>query len=155
MSSSTQDPLQSWDFSSPLSLTSHSLERTWQIAEAFARILPPDQILALSGDLGAGKTAFVKGLARAWHIMGPITSPTFNLMNIHQGNRQLVHIDAYRLESAYAWDSLMVEDFLRSPWCIAIEWPDKIRGAWSGPTWEILFEREPSGNRRLIFLPPA
>jgi tRNA threonylcarbamoyladenosine biosynthesis protein TsaE len=155
MSPHAQNPLLTWNLRAPLSLVSHSVEETWQIAYSFTQILPADQILALSGDLGAGKTAFVKGLAKAWGITEPITSPTFSLMNIHQGTRQLVHIDAYRLDSASAWDSLMVEDFLQSPWCVAIEWPSKIQGAWSGPTWNIQLSRDPQGTHQLVFNPPT
>ncbi len=146
---------QHWDQRKPLLFNSASLDETWAIAAAFTTILPPDQTLALTGDLGAGKTAFVKGLAKAWGITESVTSPTFNLMSIYQGHRQLVHMDAYRLVSAEAWDALMVEDFLQSPWCLAIEWASRIQGAWSGPTWEIQMERDSTGNHKLVFLPPV
>lgn len=146
---SFQDILTQWDRQSPLAFETSSLEETWELAAALAAILPHDLTLALYGDLGAGKTAFVKGLAKAWKIPGPITSPTFNLMNLYQGQRQLVHIDAYRLESPDAWDDLMVEDFLTSPWCLAIEWANRIPNAWSGPTWNLHFERLPTGKHRL------
>lgn len=141
--------LSQWDRSTPLSFTTHALEETWELAKAIADILPENITLALTGDLGAGKTAFVKGLAKAWGIQETITSPTFNLMNIYQGRRQLVHIDAYRLESADSWEDLMVEDFLTSPWCLAIEWANRIPSAWSGPTWYLHFERLSDGDHQL------
>ena len=96
----------------------------------FARELPPDIALALHGDLGVGKTTFVQGLARGFGVVEPVTSPTFNLYTIHRApTRLLVHLDAYRIENARQIEDLLLEDFLVSPWCLAIEWPEKI-AAW-------------------------
>lgn len=107
-----------------------SAEETHAIAEEFARALPPDTVLALHGDLGVGKTTFVQGLARGLGVSEPVTSPTFNIFTLYKGGaRTLVHMDAYRLESDRQLDALMLEDFLVSPWCLAIEWPEKI-AAW-------------------------
>ena len=104
-------------------LTSSAAE-THQVATTFGRMLPEDTHLALSGDLGSGKTTFVQGLARAWSIEDPITSPTFTLVNIYRGTRTLVHVDAYRLDNPAAMETLMIEDFLNSPYCLAVEWPE-------------------------------
>jgi tRNA threonylcarbamoyladenosine biosynthesis protein TsaE len=103
-----------------------SAARTHAIARALGEALPPDATLALHGDLGSGKTTFVSGLAKAWNIEGPVTSPTFNLFTIYKGDRMLVHLDAYRLKRAEDMEALMIEEFLKSPWCMAIEWPDNI-----------------------------
>ncbi len=108
-----------------------SPEATELIARAVAQALPQNCTLALHGDLGAGKTTFVRGLARQWGICGHITSPSFNIYNIHEGTRQLVHVDAYRLESAADFEALMLDEFLRPPYCLAVEWPEKITGALS------------------------
>ncbi|MBP8255934.1 MAG: tRNA (adenosine(37)-N6)-threonylcarbamoyltransferase complex ATPase subunit type 1 TsaE [Opitutaceae bacterium] len=102
-------------------------------AESLAKVLPPDCTLALHGNLGVGKTTFVKGLARGFGIRESITSPTFTLFSIHRGPaRTLVHLDAYRLEDDRQAEALMLEDFLVSPWCLAIEWPERIPG-WIPP----------------------
>lgn len=102
---------------------------TQALAAEFAESLPADSTLALHGDLGVGKTTFVQGLARGFKITQPITSPTFNLYSVHRGpTRLLVHLDAYRIESAREIEHLLLEDFLISPWCLAIEWPEKISG---------------------------
>ena len=106
-----------------------SAAETRRIARALGEALPPDATLALHGDLGSGKTTFVSGLADAWGIEGPVTSHTFNLFTIYKGQRMLVHLDAYRLRSDEDMDALMIEEFLKSPWCMAIEWPDNIE-AW-------------------------
>jgi tRNA threonylcarbamoyladenosine biosynthesis protein TsaE len=102
---------------------------TRALGRALAAELPPDCTLALHGDLGSGKTTFVSGLAEGWGIPGPVTSPTFNLLVIHRGGRMLAHLDAYRLKSAEDLDALMLDEFLKSPWCLAVEWPENVAGA--------------------------
>ena len=106
-------------------VTTVSAAETQALAAEFARTLPPDTTLALHGDLGVGKTTFVQGLARGFGIAEP-----FNLYSLHRSaTRLLVHLDAYRIESARQIEDLLLEDFLLSPWCLAIEWPEKI-SAW-------------------------
>ena len=108
-------------------LSSHSPEETMNIAQELATFAPDESVITLSGDLGAGKTTFVKGLAKAWRVQEVITSPTFNIYNIYQGERMLMHMDAYRLEpDRDAIEELMIEDFLKPPFCLAIEWPSRI-----------------------------
>jgi tRNA threonylcarbamoyladenosine biosynthesis protein TsaE len=97
---------------------------TLGLAEALAAIFPENHVLALEGDLGAGKTTFLKGMARSWGIDQPILSPTYNLYFTYSGpRRNLLHLDAYRLNSDADADDLLIEDFLDPPWCMAIEWP--------------------------------
>ena len=111
-------------------VTTSSAEESHALAEEFARALPADTTLALRGDLGVGKTTFVQGLARGLGVTDPVTSPTFNIFTLYKGaSRTLVHMDAYRLESDRQIDALMLEDFLVSPWILAVEWPEKI-AAW-------------------------
>lgn len=105
---------------------------TQALAAEFATALPPDTTLALHGNLGVGKTTFVQGLAQGLGITEPVTSPTFNIYTVHRGRRTLVHLDAYRLETTKEIDDLLLEDFLVTPWCLAIEWPEKIAG-WVPP----------------------
>ena len=105
---------------------------TIALGRQLAAELPPDCVLALHGDLGSGKTTLVSGLASGWGIAGPVTSPTYNLFTLHRGQRLLAHLDAYRLNHGRDMDALMLEEFLVSPWCLAVEWPDKIEG-WLPP----------------------
>jgi tRNA threonylcarbamoyladenosine biosynthesis protein TsaE len=102
---------------------------TRAVASALARTLPMDSTLALHGDLGVGKTTFVQGLAQGLGIEDSVTSPTFNIFTLHRGKTNLVHLDAYRLERAEQVEELLLSDFLETPWCLAVEWPDKI-AAW-------------------------
>ncbi len=96
------------------------------VAEKLSATLPSEAFLALHGDLGTGKSTFVAGLAKSWRIQQPTTSPTFNIFHVYRGLRCLVHMDAYRLNHASQMQSLMLEDFLTPPFCVAIEWAENI-----------------------------
>ncbi len=109
-----------------------STEAMHALARRLGDALPPEAVLALSGDLGVGKTTFVQGLAESFGIRERVTSPTFTLYNVHHGSRTLVHLDAYRLDSPDQVEDLLLEDFLVSPYCLAIEWPERIAG-WLPP----------------------
>ena len=109
-----------------------SADATRALAAEFATTLRPDATLALHGNLGVGKTTFVQGLARGLGVTEAVTSPTFTIFTLHHGRFTLVHLDAYRLERAAQLDALMLEDFLVTPYCLAIEWPDNI-SAWLPP----------------------
>ncbi|MBI5771253.1 MAG: tRNA (adenosine(37)-N6)-threonylcarbamoyltransferase complex ATPase subunit type 1 TsaE [Verrucomicrobia bacterium] len=111
-------------------VTTASADETRALAAELAAALPPEATLALHGDLGVGKTTFVQGLARAFGVTDTVTSPTFTIFTLHRGPlRTLVHLDAYRLESAAQLDALMLEDFLTPPYCLAVEWPGNV-AAW-------------------------
>lgn len=111
-------------------VTTGSAEETRALAAELANALPPDLTLALHGDLGVGKTTFVQGLARGLGVKEQVTSPTFAIYSVYQGStRKLVHLDAYRLETGHQLEALLLEEFLTSPWVLAVEWPEKT-GAW-------------------------
>ncbi|HEX3728160.1 MAG TPA: tRNA (adenosine(37)-N6)-threonylcarbamoyltransferase complex ATPase subunit type 1 TsaE [Opitutaceae bacterium] len=117
-----------------------SAAETQALASALAAELPADATLALHGDLGAGKTTFVQGLARGLGIAEPVTSPTFNLYRLYApapGGRQLAHFDAYRLDRPAQAEALLLDDFLVSPYCLAIEWPEKIAGWIPAGAWHL------------------
>lgn len=113
-------------------VTTTSAEETRTLAAALAAALPPESTLALHGDLGVGKTTFVQGLARGLGISEAVTSPTFNIFTLHRGRINLLHLDAYRIGSAREVEDLLLSDFMIPPWCLAVEWPDKI-AAWLPP----------------------
>ena len=102
--------------------TTINAKQTEQIAYALASSIPANQVLAFHGELGVGKTTFIRALAKAWGIKENVTSPTYNLYKIYQSNdRCLIHLDAYRLEKSANFENLMINDFLDDPWCLAIE----------------------------------
>lgn len=114
-----------WDTLAAGAVTSTAAEMQ-ELAARLARELPADTTLALHGDLGVGKTTFVQGLARGLGIREAVTSPTFNIFTLHRGPVQLLHLDAYRLENARQVEDLLLGDFMISPWCLAVEWPEKV-----------------------------
>jgi tRNA threonylcarbamoyladenosine biosynthesis protein TsaE len=101
-------------------------ESTELIGARLAAALPHNVAVALSGDLGAGKTTLVRGMARGLGIQGSVTSPTYTIYTIHSGDRQLLHMDAYRLGNAGELESLALDEFLKPPYLIAVEWPEHI-----------------------------
>ena len=104
-----------------------SAAETQALAARLAAALPPGSVLALHGDLGAGKTTFVQGLARGLGIQESVTSPTFAILALHRGGgKTLVHVDAYRIDGGRALEDLMIDDFLVPPWWVAVEWPEKV-----------------------------
>lgn len=130
-------------------ITAATEAETRALAARLAAALPPDHVLALSGDLGAGKTTFVKGLAAAWGVHETVTSPSFAVCNLHRGSRLLVHVDAWRLGGPEEWEALMVEDFLTPPWCLAVEWPERISGILPADTLWLELAITPDGARRI------
>ena len=117
-------------------VTTASARETRQLAAELAAVIPPDTVLALHGDLGVGKTTFVQGLAMGFGITENVTSPTFAVFVLHRGcTRLLGHLDAYRIENAAQTDSLLLEEFLVSPWCLAVEWPEKMADWLPAGTW--------------------
>lgn len=126
-----------------------TVAETQEIASRLALALPADRVLALAGDLGAGKTTFVKGLAMAWGVRETVTSPSFAVCNLHRGSRLLVHVDAYRLAGPESWEALMVEDFLVSPWCLAVEWPERIATILPADTLWLDLDMMPDGSRQI------
>ena len=113
---------------------------TEAIARTLASQIPDDMILALYGELGAGKTTFIRGLASAWKINEPVTSPTYNILAIYRGDRTLLHLDAFRLESQSEIEELMIDEFLSSPYCLAIEWPENLENWLSDACWKLKLE---------------
>ena len=111
----------------PSTVTSRSEGETCAIAAAFAHTLAPGAVVLLSGDLGAGKTAFVRGLAAGLGIdPGEVTSPTFTLVHQYHGGRlPLVHVDLYRLETADL-DEIGLDPDVAERGVLAVEWPERL-----------------------------
>jgi len=132
-----------------LGILSESADQTQSIAAALAGSLPINQVLKLSGSLGTGKTTFVQGLAKAWGIEEAVKSPTFNLFSIYQGELQLIHLDAYRLNDPSQAQDLLIEEFLNPPFCLAIEWPEKVKGWMEDDVWHLRFNIEENHNHKI------
>ena len=128
-------------------LRTRSAAETEAVAEELATRLEPGDLLLLAGDLGAGKTTFVRGLARGLGSSVPVQSPTFQLVRIYPGRIQLAHLDLYRLETAGELGDLGLEDLLEAG-VVAVEWGDRLRLEHARTT-RIRFEA-PSPDERVI-----
>lgn len=117
---------------------SESESNTYEIAAEFAVTLKGGEIVLLSGELGAGKTCFVKGLAAALGVADEVTSPTFTLMNVYRGTLTLYHFDVYRLHSGEeAYAAGLTEFFGEAGSVSCIEWWENIGEAIAGNTIKI------------------
>jgi tRNA threonylcarbamoyladenosine biosynthesis protein TsaE len=109
-----------------MTYTVHSIEETWRVAAEVARQLTPGSVLALTGDLGAGKTTFMQGVAFALGVKRPITSPTFTLCQEYDTPRfKLVHMDLYRLNGPDDLLTIGFPEHLESGAVVAVEWPER------------------------------
>lgn len=134
-------------------ILTNSPEETEALGCALASSLSKNVAIALSGDLGTGKTTFVRGLARGLGIQSAVTSPTYTVYTTYTGDRQLLHMDAYRLSDAHDLDSLTIDEFLEPPFVIAVEWPENIPGFFEDyPTFRIKMEILPDHRHRVTLV---
>lgn len=136
-------------------LETESEVETRALGARLARQLRNGDVVALSGDLGAGKTVFTQGLAAGMEIAVPVTSPTFVLVNRYRApdGRVLQHADCYRLADAPAemWD-IGLTDLMAGDEILVIEWADRIPALLPAERLEITFEYLAENRRRLTFV---
>jgi tRNA threonylcarbamoyladenosine biosynthesis protein TsaE len=115
---------------SPTELTSGP-EATERAGAALAARLAPGDVVLVSGELGAGKTTFVRGALRSLGVAGPVTSPTFVVGHLHDGARgPLAHLDLYRLAGMGGEDPGLLDPFFAPDTIAFVEWPEHADGAW-------------------------
>jgi len=135
----------------PMTLESDSPEKTFLIGERLGEKLPGGTVLCLTGDLGAGKTSFVQGMAKGLKVTDAVTSPTFNIMNIYEGRLPLVHFDLYRLESAFELDDIDFRGFVDEPaGVVVVEWAEKFPSAMPEKRIDISFTIGDSATERRL-----
>ena len=129
--------------------TTNSPVETEALGERIAKILTPGAVIAYTGDLGAGKTAFTRGLARGLGYTEPVTSPTYTIVNEYLGGRlPLFHFDMYRLHSSDdLWD-IGWEDYLERGGICAVEWSENVTDAMENAIW-IRIEKTGEESRRI------
>ena len=132
-----------------MEFTTNSPEETEKLGAALAKALKPGTIIAYRGDLGAGKTAFTRGLARGLGCREMVTSPTYTIVNEYLGGRlPLFHFDMYRLHSSYdLWD-IGWEDYLERGGVCAVEWSENVADAMENPI-TITIEKLGEDTRRI------
>jgi tRNA threonylcarbamoyladenosine biosynthesis protein TsaE len=111
------------------------------LGESFGRAAQPGEVIALVGDLGAGKTVFVQGLAAGLGYEGSVTSPTFTLIHVYEGGRlTLYHADLYRLDREAELEDVGLDDIFRQDGVAVVEWADKFPAAMPREAREIRIE---------------
>tara|TARA_B100000427_G_C15021140_1_gene382636 strand:+ start:44 stop:511 length:468 start_codon:yes stop_codon:yes gene_type:complete len=94
------------------------------LGKNFADHIKSGEIILLYGDLGSGKTTFVKGILKGLGFSGDVTSPTFSLINEYEAIKRVIHIDCYREENLQRWINLGIEDYFNGSNIVIVEWPE-------------------------------
>ena len=129
-------------------ITNNEIE-TVNEGELLGRTLTPGAVVALYGDLGTGKTAFTRGLAAGLGIKMSVSSPTFTIVNEYPGDIPLFHFDMYRLESDSELIDIGWDDYLERGGVCAVEWSEKVPGAFSPDTVTVRIENLGDDTRRI------
>ena len=134
-----------------MQFVSHSTQETEQFGEEIAKSLRGGDVLAFTGSLGMGKTAFTRGLARGLGCRGRVTSPTFTIVNEYEGKTPLFHFDMYRLGSSDELFDIGWDDYLARGGVCAVEWSERVSDALPDDTIYVDIARgEEDENTRTI-----
>ena len=134
-----------------MQILTHSPEQTERLAEKIAALLVPGDVIAYYGGLGAGKTAFTRGLASGLGVTQSVTSPTYTIVNEYlSGRLPLFHFDMYRLGSADELFDIGWEDYLRRGGVCAVEWSENVEEALEDPIRVRIERTEEDDDSRLI-----
>lgn len=137
-----------------LDIISISAEQTRRLGMRLGSLLERGDVVCLSGDMGAGKTAFAAGIGAGWGAREPLTSPTFNLVHQHSRDRDdqiLFHLDCYRLKGVDEVESLGLDDILSARGPVLIEWPEQIDAALPEKRLWVELRTVDATRRNLIF----
>lgn len=126
-----------------------SEEETSRCGEDLARQLVPGDVVALYGDLGAGKTAFTRGLARGLGLTARVSSPTFTIVNEYLGTIPLFHFDMYRLADAEELFEIGWEDYLSRGGICCVEWSENVPGAFPPGHYVVTIEKTGDTTRQI------
>ena len=128
----------------------NSEAETEAVGAEFASKLPDGSVVAFYGDLGAGKTAFVRGMAKGMGIDAQVCSPTFTIVNEYCGARKLFHFDMYRLGSSDELFDIGWEDYLSRNGVCAVEWSENVEDAFEGCETVVRIEKTSDNGRKII-----
>ena len=128
---------------------SHSQLETEEMGQKLAEKLPGGSVVAMYGDLGAGKTAFVRGMAKGMGLSCRVSSPTFTIVNEYLGERELIHFDMYRLSSADELFDIGWADYLSRGAVCAVEWSENVQDAFFGDEVVVRIEKLNDTDRKI------
>jgi tRNA threonylcarbamoyladenosine biosynthesis protein TsaE len=129
---------------------SASEKDTQALGELLGRRLFPGALVLLHGELGAGKTVFARGVARGLDVTAPIQSPTFTLMNAHNGRLPFYHFDLYRLEAEEELFELGIDELMDGDGVTLVEWAEKFPGYFHSPSLDVEITAEGAEARIIV-----
>lgn len=132
-----------------LTMISNKEEDTLHIASTLASFAEAGMVIALSGDLGVGKTAFARGFAHGLHIEGRVTSPTFTIVKEYEGRLPLYHMDVYRLE--HSEEDLGFDEYFYGDGVSLVEWAQFIEEFLPEQYIQVVIERTGESSRKIMF----
>ncbi len=136
-------------------IKTYNPEDTEGVGEKLAGALRSGDVVGLYGELGAGKTCLVRGLARGMKVSGTVSSPTFTIVNEYPGHLPLYHFDLYRIETPIEVEDLGFEEYIIGPGVCIIEWAEKAGILLPTGHWKIKFEINGKKTRTITIIPPA
>lgn len=139
-----------------MQITTTSPDETRILGACLAPTLLPGDVISLSGDLGAGKTVFVQGIAAALGVEGPVTSPTFTIVHEYEGRYPITHMDVYRLDSFQEVLDLGFEELLDPAAVLVVEWGEAVTPLFPRSYLEVEITQSPvPDHRSFVFRPRA
>ncbi len=134
---------------------SRSVEETREYARQFAAGLQAGDVVCLSGNLGAGKTEFMRGIAQVFNCDDQLTSPSFSIFNIYQGRLngepvKLQHFDLYRIETSLELEGLGFGEYIDGPAISVVEWGEKFLNEFPGNAKKVFIEAVRENERRIV-----
>ena len=127
-----------------------STDETLELARAVGELLRPGDVISLVGDLGAGKTVFARGVARALGVTELVVSPTFTIVREYEGRVPLVHVDVYRIDAVQELHDLGFEEVVRDDAVTIVEWGDMIDGLLPGDRLDIRLSPGAADDERVV-----
>jgi tRNA threonylcarbamoyladenosine biosynthesis protein TsaE len=133
-------------------VTTRSALETLNLATRVGGLLRGGDVVLLGGELGAGKTVFAKGIARALGIAEPVVSPTFTIVREYEGRLRLVHVDVYRIDRVQELHDLGFDDLLGDDSVAVVEWGDRVRAVLPPDCLEVVLDAGDDEDTRLVRL---
>ena len=138
-----------------LAALTHSSEETFSLAARVGTILRAGDVVALVGDLGAGKTVFAKGIAHALGIYEPVVSPTFTLVREYDAPLPLVHVDVYRLDHLQELHDVGFDELVGGASVTVVEWGDRVGALLPAERLDVLLSQGDDDDDRVVVFEPA
>ena len=132
-----------------IEIITNSVQETEAAGAALAKSLSAGSVVAMTGDLGAGKTAFVRGMASGLNSPARVTSPTFTIVNEYPGDLELFHFDMYRLGSSDELFDIGWEDYLARNGICVVEWSENVADAFDGSEMSVSIEKLSENSRKI------